>query len=160
MLSRRASTAIAQNCVLCTWLTREPSPWLTVIHQVHHADLDYDLTTGARFHPIEIALSMLIKFATITVLAGANNADTVDLTLDDLVQRVRALQPDEVIVATSISVEGEATASYIQHLLRGQPVRLSRIASGVPQGSDLEYLDQGTLGRALRSRQVLGGGRG
>ena len=43
-------------------------PALWRLHQVHHADLDYDLTTGARFHPIEIALSMLIKFATITVL--------------------------------------------------------------------------------------------
>jgi len=94
------------------------------------------------------------------VLSPLRGVGPRDLTLDDLVQRVRALQPDEVIVATSISVEGEATASYIQHLLRGQPVRLSRIASGVPQGSDLEYLDQGTLGRALRSRQMLGGGRG
>ena len=43
-------------------------PALWRLHRVHHADLDYDLTTGARFHPIEIALSMLIKFATITVL--------------------------------------------------------------------------------------------
>ncbi len=43
-------------------------PALWRLHQVHHADLDYDLTTGARFHPIEIALSMLLKFATITVL--------------------------------------------------------------------------------------------
>jgi sterol desaturase/sphingolipid hydroxylase (fatty acid hydroxylase superfamily) len=43
-------------------------PALWRLHQVHHADLDYDLTTGARFHPIEIALSMLIKFATISVL--------------------------------------------------------------------------------------------
>ena len=43
-------------------------PALWRLHQVHHADLDYDLTTGARFHPIEIGLSMLIKFATITVL--------------------------------------------------------------------------------------------
>ncbi len=43
-------------------------PALWRLHQVHHADLDYDLTTGARFHPIEIALSMLIKFATIVVL--------------------------------------------------------------------------------------------
>ena len=43
-------------------------PALWRLHRVHHADLDYDVTTGARFHPIEIALSMLIKFATITVL--------------------------------------------------------------------------------------------
>lgn len=79
-----------------------------------------------------------------------------DLTLDSLVARVGALQPLEVIVATSISVEGEATASYILGLLRGRDVRLTRIASGVPQGSELEYLDQATLGRALRARLPLG----
>lgn len=79
-----------------------------------------------------------------------------DLTLDSLVARVDALRPTEVIVATSISVEGEATASYIQGLLRAREVRLTRIASGVPQGSELEYLDQATLGRALRARLPLG----
>ena len=80
-----------------------------------------------------------------------------DLTLDDLLNRVDATPPQEVILATSISVEGEATASYVLGLLRnklvsGQPIVVTRIASGVPQGSDLEYLDQATLGRALRSR--------
>lgn len=80
-----------------------------------------------------------------------------DLTLDDLLARVEASPPQEVILATSISVEGEATASYVLGLLRnklvsGQPIVVTRIASGVPQGSDLEYLDQATLGRALRSR--------
>lgn len=78
-----------------------------------------------------------------------------DLTLAHLAERVGQLQPAEVIVATSISVEGEATASYVQGLLRGRPLQLSRIASGVPQGSDLEYIDQATLGRALRSRTVI-----
>jgi recombination protein RecR len=80
-----------------------------------------------------------------------------DLTLDDLLRRIDAEPPEEVILATSISVEGEATASYVLGLLRhkladGKPIRVTRIASGVPQGSDLEYLDQATLGRALRAR--------
>ncbi len=60
---------IAMDCVI--WLQHvmvHAVPVLWRLHRVHHADLDYDLTTGARFHPIEIALSMLIKFATITVL--------------------------------------------------------------------------------------------
>lgn len=83
-----------------------------------------------------------------------------DLTLDDLLARVEASPPHEVILATSISVEGEATASYVLGLLRnklvsGQPIVVTRIASGVPQGSDLEYLDQATLGRALRSRLAM-----
>ena len=84
-----------------------------------------------------------------------------DLTLDDLLARVEAAPPQEVILATSISVDGEATASYVLGLLRGkrfsgQAIVVTRIASGVPQGSDLEYLDQATLGRALRSRLPIG----
>ena len=89
------------------------------------------------------------------VLSPLRGMGPRDLTLDDLVRRVDAEAPEEIILATSISVEGEATASYVQGLLRGQRVRLTRIASGVPHGSDLEYLDQGTLGRALRARQPL-----
>ncbi|MSQ84613.1 MAG: recombination protein RecR [Myxococcales bacterium] len=81
-----------------------------------------------------------------------------ELTFDHLIARLDVLQPEELIVATSISVEGEATASYLQNLLRGRAVRLTRIASGVPQGTDLEYLDQATLGRALRARLPFGRG--
>lgn len=89
------------------------------------------------------------------VLSPLRGVGPRDLTLDDLLTRLDTEPPEEVILATSISVEGEATAAYIQNLLKARPVRLSRIASGVPQGSDLEYLDQGTLGRALRARQPL-----
>jgi recombination protein RecR len=87
------------------------------------------------------------------VLSPLQGVGPRDLQLDELVARVRREQPTEVILATSVSVEGEATASYIDSLLRGLPVQVSRIASGVPQGADLEYLDQATLGRALRARQ-------
>lgn len=79
-----------------------------------------------------------------------------DLTIGHLLERLAAQAPDEVIVATSVSVEGEATANYLHGQLRHLGVRLSRIASGVPQGSDLEYLDQATVGRALRARLPLG----
>ena len=88
------------------------------------------------------------------VLSPLQGVGPRDLALDDLVARVRTERPTEVILATSVSVEGEATASYLESLLRGLPVRVSRIASGVPQGVDLEYLDQATLGRALRARQA------
>jgi recombination protein RecR len=89
------------------------------------------------------------------VLSPLKGVGPRDLTLDDLVRRVARDRPEEVILATSISVEGEATASYLESLLRHQTVRLTRIASGVPQGADLEYLDQATLGRALRARHPL-----
>ncbi len=79
-----------------------------------------------------------------------------DLTIKHLLQRLDALAVEEIIVATSVSVEGEATANYLHGQLRQRSVRLTRIASGVPQGSDLEYLDQATVGRALRARLPLG----
>jgi len=89
------------------------------------------------------------------VLSPLRGVGPRDLHLADLAERIDRECPEEVILATSISVEGEATASYVLGLLRARPVKLSRIASGVPQGSDLEYLDLGTLGRALRARQPL-----
>lgn len=61
----------------------------------------------------------------------------------------------EVILATSTTVEGEATALYLQRQLAGHPVRVSRIAYGLPVGGALEYADEVTLGRALAGRQQL-----
>ncbi len=80
-----------------------------------------------------------------------------ELRLRSLFERVQREQPDEVLVALPVSIEGEATAAYVASQLRRLPVRLSRIASGVPQGSELEYIDQATLGRALRGRQPMAG---
>ena len=89
------------------------------------------------------------------VLSPLRGIGPRDLRIDDLLGRLATDNVDEVILATSISVEGEATASYLHGLLRGRAVRTSRIASGVPQGTDLQYLDHGTLSRALKARQTL-----
>lgn len=62
---------------------------------------------------------------------------------------------DEVIVATNPDVEGEATALYLQRLLKPLGIRVTRIAQGVPMGGDLEYADQVTLARALAGRREL-----
>jgi recombination protein RecR len=89
------------------------------------------------------------------VLSPLRGVGPRDLHIDDLLTRLTQDGVEEVILATSISVEGEATASYLHGLLRGRSVRTSRIASGVPQGTDLQYLDHATLGRALKARQTL-----
>ena len=78
-----------------------------------------------------------------------------DLRIDELVARVRESQINEVIVATNPSMEGDATALYLRHRLEGFPVKLSRLARGLPVGGDLEYADQNTLLRALSGRQDL-----
>jgi recombination protein RecR len=75
------------------------------------------------------------------------------LRLDRLVSRVREGGVREVILATNPSMEGEVTATYIQQLLAGQPVRVTRLARGLPMGGDLEYVDGVTLAHALVARQ-------
>jgi recombination protein RecR len=78
------------------------------------------------------------------------------LRLDRLVQRVRDGGIREVILATNPSMEGEVTATYIQQLLAGMDVRVTRLARGLPMGGDLEYVDGVTLAHALVARQDLG----
>jgi recombination protein RecR len=75
------------------------------------------------------------------------------LRLERLVQRVRQGGVREVILATNPSMEGEATATYIQQLLAGMGVRVTRLARGLPMGGDLEYIDGVTLAHALVARQ-------
>ena len=78
-----------------------------------------------------------------------------ELPLSQLVRRVKAEQVREVIVATPPSVDGEATALLLARELILLGVRVSRIASGIPHGGDLEFADQITLGRALDGRRNL-----
>ncbi len=77
------------------------------------------------------------------------------LRLEHLVARVRDGSVREVILATNPSMEGEVTATYIQQLLAGQGVRVTRLARGLPMGGDLEYVDGVTLAHALVARQEI-----
>lgn len=75
-----------------------------------------------------------------------------DLTIRELMQRIDAGGIKEIILATNSNVEGEATAGYLTQLLRTKEVVISRIAHGLPIGSDLEYVDELTLAKALENR--------
>jgi recombination protein RecR len=72
-----------------------------------------------------------------------------------LVARVERGEIDEVILATSPTLEGEATANWLASALRTFPVRITRIATGVPAGSDIEYADEVTMARAMEGRREL-----
>jgi recombination protein RecR len=72
-----------------------------------------------------------------------------------LVARVERGEVDEVILATSPTLEGEATAHWLATALRGSAVKITRIATGVPAGSDIEYADEVTMARALEGRREL-----
>lgn len=89
------------------------------------------------------------------LLAPLDGVGPDDLPLDALVERVRGGAVTEVVAATPLSVEGEATALYVAEVLRPLGVKVSRIASGIPHGGELEYADQVTVGRAFEGRREL-----
>ena len=77
------------------------------------------------------------------------------LKLDNLLERIHDEDIEEIIIATSTSVEGEATAIYLSRILSTADVTVSRIATGIPHGGDLEYIDATTLSRAIDGRRLV-----
>ena len=78
-----------------------------------------------------------------------------DIRLKELMERLRDEEVKEVIIATNSSLEGETTAMYISKLIKPAGIKVTRIASGVPVGGDLENIDEVTLLRALEGRTEL-----
>lgn len=92
------------------------------------------------------------------VLAPLDGVGPDDLRIGELIRRLQPAEGPpvgEVIVATAPTVEGEATAMYLARLIKPLGVKVTRIATGLPVGGDLEYSDQATIGRALAGRTVL-----
>ncbi|MFD2027694.1 recombination mediator RecR [Promicromonospora aerolata] len=94
------------------------------------------------------------------VLGGAinpiENVGPDDLRISELLSRLADGTVQEVILATDPNVEGEATATYLSRLMAHMGITVSRLASGLPVGGDLEYADEVTLGRAFEGRRVIG----
>lgn len=78
-----------------------------------------------------------------------------DLNITDLMARLGSEQTTEVLIATNPDVEGETTASYLARIIKPLGLRVTRLASGLPVGGELEYADEVTLGRAIESRREL-----
>ncbi len=89
------------------------------------------------------------------VISPLNHVTQDDIRIKELLQRVSDGEVTEVIMATNPDTEGEATAMYISRLLRPMEVTVTRLAYGVPVGSQLEYADEVTLSRALEGRQEI-----
>ena len=89
------------------------------------------------------------------VISPLNHVTQDDIRIRELLMRVGSGDVKEVIMATNPDTEGEATAMYISRLLRPMEVKVTRLAYGVPVGSQLEYADEVTLSRALEGRQVI-----
>ena len=89
------------------------------------------------------------------VISPLNHVTQDDIKIRELLSRVASGQVREIIMATNPDTEGEATAMYISRLLRPMEIKVTRLAYGVPVGSQLEYADEVTLSRALEGRQEI-----
>ncbi|MGB2692737.1 MAG: recombination mediator RecR [Thermodesulfobacteriota bacterium] len=89
------------------------------------------------------------------VISPIEGVGPEDLRIKELLSRLEKEQVKEVIVATNPSVEGEATALYLSKLIKPLEIEVSRIAHGIPMGGDIEYIDEITLGKAIRDRKFI-----
>lgn len=130
-------------CVFCTDSSRDPG-LMCVVEEPQNVSV-VEKTNGfkGRYHVLMGALSPL------------QGIGPDDLKIKGLLARVAEGQVTEVIVATNPTVEGEATALYLARLLKPLDVRVTRIAMGIPVGSDLEYADEITMTRAMEGRRSM-----
>ena len=89
------------------------------------------------------------------VLSALDGVGPNDLSIDSLIANIDDNNVNEVILALSVTVDGQSTAHYITDLLHNKNVKVTRLAHGVPMGGELNYLDDGTIANALKSRANL-----
>ena len=90
------------------------------------------------------------------VLSPMDGVGPEEIKVGALLERVRSKKVQEVLIATSSTVPGEATAAYLINLLRKLPVKITRLAFGIPMGMDIKYADEVTLAKAIESRKETG----
>ena len=129
-------------CPICSSKTRDHSTIMVVENPRDLAAYEKTEKFDGVYHVLHGAISPMLGI-------GPN-----DIRLKELMQRLQA-EIREVIIATNSSLEGETTAMYISKLVKPTGIKVSRIASGVPVGGDLEYIDEITLLRALEGRVEL-----
>jgi recombination protein RecR len=130
-------------CNICSDPARDPSV-LCVVEQP--ADMVAIEKSGA-FRGLYHILS--------GVLSPMNGIGPENIRIRELLTRIQKDRVEEAVLATGTNVEGEATASYIAQLLEKYPIKVTRIASGVPMGGDLKYVDQVTLKKAMETRHAF-----
>ena len=134
---------VRDPCSVCTDTTRDPRLLVVVADVADLWALERAGVLNARYHVLGGVLSPL------------DGVGPDDLNLSKLVARVHEGEIAEVILALGATVDGQTTAHYITDLLRDLPVKVTRLAQGVPVGGELDYLDEGTLSAAIRSRTQM-----
>ena len=130
-------------CVYCTSPTRNQRLVCVVEEPTNIAAIEKTKHFNGAYHVLHGSLSPL------------HGVGPEQLRINNLIRRVESGDVDEVIIATNPTVEGEATATYLSQQLRRQGVKITRIAMGIPVGSDIEYTDEITMLKAMEGRREL-----
>jgi recombination protein RecR len=131
-------------CELCTDDRRDATLLCVVEEPRDIVAVEKTQEFNGRYHVLQGAISPI------------EGVGPEQLRIRELLQRLDAEGVEEVILCTNPNLEGEATAMYLSRLLKHLDVKVTRIASGLPVGGDLEYADELTLGRALEGRREVG----
>jgi recombination protein RecR len=143
LCSRCFALADGELCAICSNPSRDGSVVCVVEQPGDMVALEKSGAFNGHYHVLSGVLSPL------------NGIGPDDIRIRELLQRVAAGGVREVVLATGTSVEGEATAAYLAGRLEKLAVTVSRIASGIPMGGDLKYVDQVTLKKAMESRRAV-----
>lgn len=134
----------ADPCHLCTDPARDDRQLCVVEQPQDLLAVERSRSFRGRYHVLQGALSPL------------DGIGPDQLRIKELLARLQGSAVEEVVVATNFSVEGEATALYLARLLQPSGLRVTRLAHGIPLGSDLEYIDEATVNRAVEGRREIG----
>jgi len=137
------SLSEAEHCNICSNPSRDERMLCVVEQPADMVSIEKSGAYNGRYHVLQGALSPM------------DGIGPDAIRIKELIARIGEGGIQEVILATGTHVEGEATASYLLGLLEKFPVKVTRIASGVPIGGDLKYIDQVTLKRAMETRYAL-----
>jgi len=130
-------------CIYCSSPTRNQRQVCVVEEASSIASIERAQTYRGVYHVLHGTLSPL------------HGVGPDQLRTSSLLQRIERGEVDEVILATNPTLEGEATADWLARILRKYPIQLTRIATGVPAGSEIEYTDELTMARALEGRRQV-----
>lgn len=130
-------------CVFCSSATRNPRLVCVVEEPTNIASVEKTRAYNGVYHVLHGAISPL------------HGVGPEHLRISSLTRRVESGDVDEVILATNPTIEGEATAHYLTKLLKRANVKITRIATGIPAGSDIEYADEVTMSKAMEGRREL-----
>lgn len=137
------SLSEAEHCSICRNPSRDERLLCVVEQPADMVSIEKSGAYNGRYHVLQGALSPM------------DGIGPDAIRIRELIARIGEGRIQEVILATGTHVEGESTASYLLGLLEKFPVKVTRIASGVPIGGDLKYIDQVTLKRAMETRYAL-----